>query len=428
MTGPNHFVGGLVFTGIFTSFWSTNIFSNPWFLSFAMICTQLPDIDHTKSLIGKTVYPLAHWLQRNFGHRTITHSFLFLIIGTIGTTVIEVMFIHPQWDYGRIFFFAVLSHYILDMVTIQGVPLFYPWARNPCVIPGNPDFRLRTNDYKAEAKAFLLFGLIGVFCIPLFEHGFWTAYNRGFGTLKHVHTERMNSKTQVLIDYNFTMNGTDFIGTGTLVDSKQTWALISDQGVLHELDRSNPAQVINSVKPRKTDKPYMIREVVFQNINLDSLNNLLRPVIATGEVNSSQEVQWREQGIVIQGKTIALDHNVGFQVSKLADDGASNLKSRLAVLEAKLQRERSSYSYAWGEIRRDKAELKKIEDLLKKETDWLEISRLQKKRKSLASVNSKVIPPYKSDPVILAEIEQIKVKMETFKHTTFSGYVRFPVL
>jgi inner membrane protein len=24
------------------------------------------------------------------------------------------------------------------MVTISGVPLFYPFVKNPCVIPGNP--------------------------------------------------------------------------------------------------------------------------------------------------------------------------------------------------------------------------------------------------------------------------------------------------
>ncbi|MDB9744155.1 metal-dependent hydrolase [Fibrobacterales bacterium] len=296
--GPNHFVGGVVFTGVFSSFWA------------------------------------------------------------------------------RIFFFAVLSHYILDMVTVQGVPLFYPWLRNPCVIPGNPDFRMRTNDYKAEAKAFLVFAVIGVCCIPLFEHGFWTAYNRGFGTLKHIHTERLNSKTQVMVDYNFSMNGKEFIGEGTLVDSKQQWALISDEGKLYELDRNNPAQVIHSVKPKRTQTPYLIKELTFESISLDSLNNMLRPIIATGEINSTQQVQWREQGILVQGKSIKLDHKVAFQVSKVVEDGLSNLNKQLAVLEARSQRERASFTIGYAQLRKDKSELNSIKSQLLQENDMYNISSL----------------------------------------------------
>jgi inner membrane protein len=73
MTAPNHITGGIVFTGLFCSFFSINIFANPIYFSnyFRFL---LPDIDHTKSWIGKSVYPIAKWLSRNYGHRTITHS------------------------------------------------------------------------------------------------------------------------------------------------------------------------------------------------------------------------------------------------------------------------------------------------------------------------------------------------------------------
>ena len=79
MTAPNHITGGIVFTGLFCSFFSINIFENPLFISATIIGSLLPDIDHTKSWIGKSMYPIAKWLSRNYGHGTITHSIFFLI-------------------------------------------------------------------------------------------------------------------------------------------------------------------------------------------------------------------------------------------------------------------------------------------------------------------------------------------------------------
>lgn len=49
MTAPNHVAGGIIFTGLFCSFFSINIFANPVFISITFIGSLLPDIDHTKS-------------------------------------------------------------------------------------------------------------------------------------------------------------------------------------------------------------------------------------------------------------------------------------------------------------------------------------------------------------------------------------------
>jgi inner membrane protein len=39
----------------------------------------------------------------------------------------------------QLFYFSVLSHLIFDMVTLAGIPLFYPFYKNPCVLPANPE-------------------------------------------------------------------------------------------------------------------------------------------------------------------------------------------------------------------------------------------------------------------------------------------------
>jgi len=64
MKAPNHIAGGICFTGFFASLWNINIFESADTLAFTAIACILPDIDHTRSLIGKTVYPLARWIDK----------------------------------------------------------------------------------------------------------------------------------------------------------------------------------------------------------------------------------------------------------------------------------------------------------------------------------------------------------------------------
>ena len=106
MTAPNHVTGGMVFTGLFCSLFSINIFSSPLFISICLMGSLLPDIDHTKSIIGKAFYPLAKWLSVNYGHRTITHSLIFLVGITVFSMFLEAIF-SDNYSVSIIFFFSV---------------------------------------------------------------------------------------------------------------------------------------------------------------------------------------------------------------------------------------------------------------------------------------------------------------------------------
>ncbi len=114
MTAPNHLAGGVIFTGLFCSFFSVNIFASPLFITATIIGSLLPDIDHTKSWIGKSVFPLAKWLSRNYGHRTITHSIFFLLGVYLLSIFVEKNF-REDFSVSTILLFAILSHLIFDM-------------------------------------------------------------------------------------------------------------------------------------------------------------------------------------------------------------------------------------------------------------------------------------------------------------------------
>lgn len=143
MNSPNHITGGTVFTGIFASFWDINIFDIN-ILCVVWFASLLPDIDHTRSPIGKLFYPISRYLDKKFGHRTITHSFLFLVI----TTIIVNSF--ASFHFTLVYVLAILSHFIFDMVTVKGIPLFYLFFKNPCVIPANPEARIRSGNNRSE--------------------------------------------------------------------------------------------------------------------------------------------------------------------------------------------------------------------------------------------------------------------------------------
>ena len=74
----------------------------------------------------------------------------------------------------HIFIWAYASHLILDMLTIKGIPLLYPFKKNPCVIPGNPKYRFHASDFKTEAMMFFFctsgFLFKRSFCKWILEH------------------------------------------------------------------------------------------------------------------------------------------------------------------------------------------------------------------------------------------------------------------
>ena len=215
MTAPNHVAGGIVFTGLFTSLFSINIFENPINIIITIIASLLPDIDHTKSLIGKLFFPIAKWLSINYGHRTITHSLIFITSITIISVFIEKIFSN-NLEISIILFFGILSHLIFDMVTLQGIPLFYPFKKNPCVLPANQDLRIRSGDIKAEGIAFFIFAVLTIFMQDLFAQGFWSTLNNKFGDITHIEKEFKENTKLLELEYNYNIYQNNYKGKADL--------------------------------------------------------------------------------------------------------------------------------------------------------------------------------------------------------------------
>ena len=122
----------------------------------AVGCSLLPDLDNRQSIVGRLLFPLAGWLEYQFGHRTFTHALAFQII--VGLVLYHTV------SFG--WFLAVMSgwvsHSFADMMTPSGVCWLWP-SQVHCVLPGNEDYRIEIMSYGELSFAVI----IAVLAFPL---------------------------------------------------------------------------------------------------------------------------------------------------------------------------------------------------------------------------------------------------------------------
>src|SRR5262245_33520823 len=130
--------------------------ADPVTLAIAVGASQLPDVDTSRSLVGRVLFPLSRFLEDRFAHRTISHSFL-------ATIVIALLALPMRWAwagagavYWRALVFGFFFGWFGDVFTKSGVAAFYPFTSARLVVPRNPRLRLSTGT-KGE---YLLFALL----------------------------------------------------------------------------------------------------------------------------------------------------------------------------------------------------------------------------------------------------------------------------
>lgn len=141
--------------------------SEPIALTLAIVGSQIPDLDTTASMPGRMFYPLAHWVEQRYPHRTVTHCLwlsFYLAIAGLG-----VSYYWGNWKLGLACALGHLLSCLADTCTKEGVALFYP---NPdrCVYGSNPNFRLATGS-KAEYWVLAFFTGLTIFAVNLQSAG-----------------------------------------------------------------------------------------------------------------------------------------------------------------------------------------------------------------------------------------------------------------
>jgi membrane-bound metal-dependent hydrolase YbcI (DUF457 family) len=144
----------------------------------------LPDIDNAHSTIGHKFGWISKEIQHIAGHRTIFHSLLGLLLGSLLAIGLEQLvvfllaqrgFILPAQFVGasHLVFVAVLFgciiHIASDGLTEGGVPLLWPYHKR-FGFPPDPHWRFRSGDWPEYVIVYSFMLLVGV--------GIWQAVIR----------------------------------------------------------------------------------------------------------------------------------------------------------------------------------------------------------------------------------------------------------
>lgn len=342
MTAPNHIVGGFVFTGLFTSLFNVNIFGSPEFFVVCFVGSLLPDIDHTRSTIGKAFYPLAKYISTHYGHRTITHSAIFIISVTVIAIIIENLF-KANHDISIILFFSVFSHLLFDMVTLQGIPLFYPFFKNPCVLPANPDLRIRTGNIKQEGIILFVFAFLTFFMQDLFANGFWQTVNNKFGDFKHTSLEFKNVDKLLILDYDYKFYNNEFKGKGFLVNADEDFLYVLENNKLTTISNKVNGMKVIKLKTTKTNHELKNIKLQINNINSDSLNLILKDkFILNGKIFADKKSFLKNAPNELK-KNFKLENNYNISFhNSFRDSLISERKNKLYDLDLKIETEKEN--------------------------------------------------------------------------------------
>lgn len=118
MTGKTHIIGGVAAS---LAFAQVTDYDPVILLISGVAGALLPDICHGGSKIGRAFPVLSKVINTLFGHRTFTHSLLFLaLIAMLFNSFVS----NEAFTAGMLV--GMASHYVLDMATKNGIKLFFP--------------------------------------------------------------------------------------------------------------------------------------------------------------------------------------------------------------------------------------------------------------------------------------------------------------
>lgn len=181
MTAPSHLCFA-AFNGLVLASLTTVIGEQPfgWTAGTALNVSALllgalaPDLDSPHSLLSR-LFPPARLIHRRWGHRTLLHSLLGLLLAISALYLIEqalwLLLPHPTGASVLLFFATgYSSHLMADCFSVRGVPLLFP-LRVCFAYPSVERYRLRTGEKKHEFAFSALSLIAALIYLPVLQRG-----------------------------------------------------------------------------------------------------------------------------------------------------------------------------------------------------------------------------------------------------------------
>lgn len=126
MRGKAHLACGIISGAGISAVCHFDILSSLLITGASAFFSLVPDIDHPDSMLGHLIKPVSKFIKEKIGHRTLTHSGLWLILYAFLLYRFYNTFLFPV-ILGATIGFA--SHLISDTFTIGGVPWTWPISK-----------------------------------------------------------------------------------------------------------------------------------------------------------------------------------------------------------------------------------------------------------------------------------------------------------
>ncbi|GAB2536176.1 metal-dependent hydrolase [Gracilibacillus alcaliphilus] len=119
MTGKTHIMAGITATTVVAAI--SGEYEAEWLIAAGAVGGLIPDICHSGSKIGRRFPLVSKLVNTIFGHRTFTHSLLFLALMAL---ILSKAVSNPSITMGILI--GMATHLLLDAATKQGIKLLYP--------------------------------------------------------------------------------------------------------------------------------------------------------------------------------------------------------------------------------------------------------------------------------------------------------------
>lgn len=283
MLAPTHGLFGVFLTLLILALFGIKWSLHWTVLAFAVLGALIPDLDHTKSTIGKFFPPIAKWLEEKYGHRTVTHSIWGWAVFTLvlGIVLILLHFLgFKAWSSGLInwrwiaaFSIGYLSHLLIDMVNTRGVPLLWP-EKIRFVIFKNPKYRIESG-----AKLEILFGLVLIILVflalPLSKYGLLTSLRWMLANSGSAIEEYKAANTISMVEFSGYFTATKQPieqGQAEILDVDNRRLIVLYKGDVYTLSDELAADIsAGKIRVKKTNRPIKIERQEFKNESRDYL-------------------------------------------------------------------------------------------------------------------------------------------------------------
>ena len=304
MLAPTHSVFGIFLTLIILAVFGVQWSLHWTILLVAILGAIMPDIDHPKSVIGKMFYFISAPIERRYGHRTITHSF---IGWAISSAIFSVLVLFGAWIFGIVcnleigiwdlaprwiaaFSISYFSHLLLDMLNPRGSQMFWPDPGRD-VLPRNPKFRPESGA-RVEILIFIIIFALMLLAFPISKYGIASSLRWLFATPGSAIQEFKSLKTHTYAEFKgyFTETKEPVEGTGEILDVDKQRLIVLYQDKLYTLSDELAADITAShVRVKRTNTLIKIEHKAFNNESREYLlSQISKEALVSGIVHLPQ--------------------------------------------------------------------------------------------------------------------------------------------